>query len=43
MQMPILEWYTARLMVKNGHQKDMCYDEIGLCAQISRHHSKFSI
>jgi hypothetical protein len=23
----------ARLVVKNGHQKGMCYNEIGLCAQ----------
>ena len=23
----------ARLVVMNGHQKDTCYDEIGLCAQ----------
>ena len=23
----------ARLVVKNGHQKDTCYKEIGLCAQ----------
>ena len=22
----------ARLVVKNGHSKNMCYDEIGLCA-----------
>ena len=28
--MPIL----AKLKVKNGHQKDTCYDDIGLCAQI---------
>ena len=30
-QTPIFEWYMARLVVKNGHQKD--YNEIGLCAQ----------
>jgi hypothetical protein len=23
----------ARLVVENGHQKDMCYSEIGQCAQ----------
>lgn len=23
----------ARLVAKNRHQKDACYDEIGLCAQ----------
>jgi hypothetical protein len=31
--MPIFKWYMARFWVKNGFQKDMCYDEIGLCAQ----------
>ena len=30
---PIFDWYMARLVVKNGQQRDMCYDEIGLCAQ----------
>ena len=30
---PIFKWYMARLVGKNGHQKDMCYNEIGLCAQ----------
>lgn len=30
----------ARLVVKNGYQKDICYDEIGLCAQ-NRHYSRF--
>ena len=28
-----LEWYMARLAYKNEHQKDTCYNEIGLCAQ----------
>ena len=23
----------GKVVVKNGHQKDMCYNEIGLCAQ----------
>ena len=42
-RMPSIEHYsyanlhlsgcTAGLVVKNGHQKDMCYNEIGLCAQ----------
>ena len=32
-QTPIFEWYMARFRVKNGHQKDTCYDEIELCAQ----------
>lgn len=27
-------WYMARLVVENGHRKDMtCYKEIGLCTQ----------
>ena len=30
---PTFEWYMARLGFKNGHEKDMQYDEIGLCAQ----------
>jgi hypothetical protein len=25
------ESYMARLVVKIGHQKDMCYDEVGRC------------
>ena len=29
----IFEWYMARFVVKNGHSKDTCYDEIGLRAQ----------
>ena len=29
----LCECYMARLGVKNGHRKDMCKDEIGLCAQ----------
>ena len=41
-QTPILEWYMARLVLKNGHWNDMCYDEIQLCAQNSRHHSRFN-
>lgn len=33
MQTPsILKWYLARLTIEAGHQEDMCYDEIGLCA-----------
>ena len=31
---PMLEWCTARSVVKNGHQKDMCNDEIGHVLQI---------
>ena len=27
------EWYMARFQVKNAHQKDMRYNEIGLFAQ----------
>lgn len=30
---PIIEWYMARPGVKRRHQKDMCHDEIGLCAR----------
>ena len=29
----MLEWYMARIVVKNGHQKSMCYNGIELCAQ----------
>lgn len=29
----MLEWVCGRLVVNNEHQKDMCYEEIGLCAQ----------
>ena len=25
------------LVVKNGHQKETCYDEVGLCAQNRKH------
>lgn len=32
--------YMARL--KKKHQEDMCYDEIGICAQNTKHHSKFN-
>lgn len=31
--MPMLEWYMARLVVMDGHQKHMSYDEVKLCAQ----------
>ena len=30
---PIFKWYMARLVVKNGHQNDTCYYEIGLHSQ----------
>lgn len=30
---PIFEWYVVRVAVKNGHQKDMCYDDLKLCGQ----------
>lgn len=30
---PLFEWYMAGFVVKNKHQKAMCYDEIGLCIQ----------
>jgi hypothetical protein len=29
---PIFEWYTAKVAVKNGDERDMCYDEIEQCA-----------
>jgi hypothetical protein len=29
------EWYMAMRVVKKGRQKDMCYDEIERCAQIT--------
>jgi hypothetical protein len=32
-QMPKFELYMARLVVKNGHPKDMCHNKIRLCAQ----------
>ena len=28
--------YIARLVVKNGHQNDTCYDEVGLCGERER-------
>ena len=30
------------LYLRSGHPNDMCYDEIGLCAQNCRHHSRFN-
>ena len=30
---PIFEWYMTKPVLENGHQNDICYDEIGLCAQ----------
>ena len=38
-----VEWYMARLVVKNGHQKDMCHNEGGVCAQNYYHHSRSSM
>jgi hypothetical protein len=29
---PIFERYTAKVAVKNGDERDMCYDEIEQCA-----------
>ena len=34
---PIFVWYIARFILKNGHQKHMCYEEIGVCAHINIH------
>lgn len=30
----IFVWYMTSFIIKYGHQKDTCYDEIGLCPQI---------
>ena len=30
MQTPKFEWYMSSLVVKNGQQQDICYDEHGL-------------
>lgn len=30
---PIFEWYLARLVVLNGYQNKLCYNEIGVCGQ----------
>lgn len=32
---PMFEQYVTRLEVKNGHQKDVCYNEIGLRVLVS--------
>lgn len=32
-RIPPFEWYMARLVIKNGHQQDMCHYHVGLCAQ----------
>ena len=29
----ICEWYMTRLVVKNGNERDMCCNDIELCAQ----------
>ena len=29
----LFEWYVVRRGSKNGHQNDMCLEEIGLCVQ----------
>lgn len=39
---PIIEWWMVMLVVKKKHQKDICYEESGLCALKYRHHSKFN-
>ena len=36
------EWYVARIAVNNGHQEDICYDEIELSGSNCRRHSKFN-
>lgn len=30
---PLVEWCMVGFVVKNGHQKDMFYNEIGVCEQ----------
>ena len=30
---PIFEWNMVELVLMNRHQKDMCHNENGLCAQ----------
>ena len=37
----MFEWDMARLVAKNGHQKDMCYNENEIDCSKSRHHPKF--
>lgn len=34
----MLEWYMARLVARNGHQRQMAYDEIKLYAQKKEQH-----
>ena len=29
---PKFNWYMRRVVVENGHSKDTCHDNIGLCA-----------
>lgn len=36
------EWRITRLVVKSGHQIDMCYDNIELCAQNIKKRSRFN-
>lgn len=31
---PILVWYTAKVVVMNGNERDMCHDEIEQCAEM---------
>ena len=31
-----VEWHMSRLVVKNGHQIDTCYSDIGICVQIDQ-------
>lgn len=30
---PIFEWCIAQFVLVNGHHKDICFNDIGLCAQ----------
>jgi hypothetical protein len=33
-QKPEFEWSTAKVVVKNGDERGMCYDEIEQCAEM---------
>lgn len=41
---PVFVWYMARVGVKNGHQNDMCYNEIAnfFFLKLIQHHSRLN-
>jgi hypothetical protein len=39
---PYIRVVYVKVLVMNGSQKDMCYDEIGLCAQSIDTHLSFN-